>query len=392
MKVTIGIRRLITARLLSVGLVVSGLACFWADSEGSKRTVASFGSGLRARQPQAVSAGVPLEITGDRNCSLVPAGSAGEFEMFWQRYSAGPRVPGCERGMCALLEEIAVDDPSEAMVLALGESDLSLREDLCYAVLRGWAAFSPDDAATWAMARTEGNKRLDLEAVFAGAVCQPETACLLAARLSAEYPALSADFERMLITALANDGAYETAVRFAMAETFGTPLLAVAFDRWAASQPEQAWIALTEISDPETRARAFDGLISGWARSDPAATAAYALQLPPSADRARALGLALPQWADRDLVGAWNWASHHGLGSDLDAGLAAVARLPALVNMYPEIAVGWAEGIADPRFRANTLQMLAQLWARQNPEELRRYIAYTPNLRADDYKALIGGL
>lgn len=388
-----GFRRLATTlRRLGVTLVISGLACYWVSGLETVRMVPVLPAGIQSGPTDLTSAAVQHKVICLTNDLSVNLGSARSFGESGRQDAIGAQAQLGERELRALLEDVAIGFPREALDLAQSEDEPGRRQEFCNAVLRGWAKSSPDDAAAWAMLRSEGIGRLSMEAVFAGAVSSPERAIQMTARLCMRYPGLSSDFGQMLVTALGKDGAYEAAVRFASVEAPESPLLEMAFDQWSASKPQQAWKALAKFTDPEARAQALGGLISGWARSDPAATVTYALQLPPGADRARALGMALPQWADRDLLGAWEWVSNHGLGSDLNVGLAAVARLPDLVNLYPEIAVGWAESITEPELRANTLQMLAQLWARQNPEELRRFIACTPNLRIDDHKALIEGL
>ena len=65
--------------------------------------------------------------------------------------------------------------------------------------------------------------------------------------------------------------------------------------------------------------------------------------------------------------------------------------MPNLVNLQPEIAVGWAESLAEPGLRANTLRLVAQQWAQRDAEAVRRFLAATPNLLAADRAALMEG-
>ena len=62
------------------------------------------------------------------------------------------------------------------------------------------------------------------------------------------------------------------------------------------------------------------------------------------------------------------------------------------MNERPDIAVGWAENIAEPVLRSNTLWLVAQQWAHNDPAALRRYLVTTPNLAENDRIALENGL
>jgi hypothetical protein len=313
----------------------------------------------------------------------------------WERYSKAPRTPVSERRMAAYLEELAAHDPKRAMALALSEGNFRLRQHLRGAVLQAWAAFAPDEAAASALALPDGDRQLAIEAVFVGAARNPGQAVQLNARLCAQEPALAGDYGQFLVTGLTEAGAYDTAVRFAAAEKSGnrSTWLNAAFFQWACHQPDQALAAFGKISDPAMRNSAFQGLILGWAMVNPAAVAAYADRLAPGEDRLQALTQALPQWASHDPVGASEWMINHFEPSpDSDTGVAAVATMPTLVNERPDVAVGWAESIAEPALRANTLRLVAQLWAKRDADAIRRFIIATPDLLASDRNALLDGL
>ena len=126
--------------------------------------------------------------------------------------------------------------------------------------------------------------------------------------------------------------------------------------------------------------------------ADPGSLAAYAIHLPPGEERAQALSQALPQWVTRDTVVASEWVNQLDSNPDLDTGVAAVATLTNLVERRPEIAVGWAESISEPVLRANTLWLIAQQWARNDPAGIQRFLATTPELSAHDRTALLNGL
>jgi hypothetical protein len=383
-----------TLSLVVVSLGLSALAYFSGREAGSRSATRSSGVDPRFQSNQPAAATRPAGVTAPELRSSIPD-ITGNFDERWKRWSTGHRTPASEREMAAALEELAARDPNRAMSLALDEGNFRLRQNLRHAVLRGWAATAPDDAAAWAMALLGGDRQVAMEAVFAGAARRPEEAAKLGARLCAQEPALAGEYGQFLINGLTEAGAYATAARFAMADTseHHGAWLNAAFFHWATYQPDQALAAFGKISDPATRIPAFQGMILGWAMANPAAVAAYAVNLAPGENRSQALSQALPQWANRDPVAASEWMfNHFDPSPDLDAGVAAVATMPTFVNQRPEIAVGWAESIADPVLRANTLRLVAQQWAQQDVEAFRRFLASNPDILAVDRLALMDGL
>lgn len=374
-------RRWSTLTLLSVSVGLSTLAWF----AGRRSTAEQSAVPTTATAPRKV--GVAENRSPDSTATI-------KTDDRWERWSAEVRTPDSERDMTQFLEELATRDPQQAMRLALGEANFRLRQDLRNAVLRGWAAVFLEEASSWALALPDGDRQVAMEAVFAGAARHPEEAARLGRRFCTQDPERAADYGQFLITGLTAAGAYETAARFAAAETSTarTAWLNATFFQWAAHQPENARAAFENIADPATRPAAFQGMVSGWAMADPAALAFYALELSPGQDRAQALSQALPQWVARDPLVASEWINQLDANPDLDTGVASVATLASLVNRRPEIAVGWAESITEPVLRANTLWMIAQQWAHTDPDGIRRFLAAAPDLAFNDRRALLDAL
>jgi hypothetical protein len=317
------------------------------------------------------------------------------FDRRWLGWKAQVRTPATERDAESALLDLARRDPARAMELALGENNPALRERWRNAVLKGWAAHAPDEAAGWARALPPADRRQALVAVFAGAVENPEAAIRLGERLCRQIPTDAADCGQLLIAALTEAGAYESAACFALGGSAenGPAWLNAAYYQWAMRQPELALKAFGAISDPAARSVAFQGLASGWAEANPAAVASYAVQLPVGADRAAALSVTLSQWAMRDPLTASEWMLKNLNPSlDLDEGVAAVASLPGLVSRRPEIAIGWAENIADPSLRVTTLTAVVQLWAQREPEAARRFVLSAGAMPQLEREALALGL
>jgi hypothetical protein len=386
-------RRWSTLFLLGISAILSTLAYVGGRETAFRRAVASAGVGPNAQLKPGKNATAAREPT--TASQRFSASVKGDFAERWERCLTTRLTPASEREMAACLEELAAHEPERALALALRENNFRLRQNLRSAVLRGWASTASEDAAAWSLALPEGDRLLAIEAVFGGAAQQPEEAAKLGARLCAQDPASAGDYGQFLITGLTEAGAYETAAQFAASDksTHHSAWLNTAFFHWSTHQPDQALAAFGKISDPELRGPAFQGMIMGWAMANPAAVAAYAVHLEPGENRSQALSQALPQWASRDPIAASEWMiNHFDPSPDLDAGVAAVATMPNLVNTRPEVAVGWAESIAEPVMRANTLRMIGQQWAQRDAEAIRRFIASTPDLLATDRTALLDGL
>ena len=324
-----------------------------------------------------------------------PVAPAADFSSRWGNWQTRLRTPATERDAAVALQELARNDPDRAMKLALSEDSPRLQERFRQAVLKGWGSTDASKAANWALTLPMADRRQALVAVFSGAVEKPDEAALLGENLCRQLPVDAGDYGQLLISALTESGAFATAAHFAQKGDSDNRAawLNSAYYQWAMRQPEQALKSFGAIIDPATRGTTFLGLAAGWAEANPAAVASYALRLPAGADRAEALGQMLAQWTTRDPLTASEWMLKNLTPStDLDGGVAAVASLPSLVSQRPEIAIGWAESIANPIKRSQTLTVVAQLWSQRDPEGARRYIDTSSSLSSDERAALLLGL
>lgn len=387
-------RRWSTLTLVGLSLSLSGLTWLMSWTVHSSQTMITPIESAPSSSSIRLKTAALTETSALPEQSIQPTGTGRATHERWAELQAGPLTPASELERVKFLAALADHEPQLAMQLALGEANQRLRLVLRQAVLRSWATHAPEDAAVWSMALSDGERQVAMEAVLAGAATQPEDAIRLVRQLSSLDPERASDYGQFLITGLTENGAYAEAAAYAAAETAitRTAWLHTAFFHWATHQPEKARAAFERITDPEIRSAAFPGFISGWGLADPAALAAYAIQLPPGEDRTQALGQALPQWVAHDTVLASEWINRLEPNPDLDPGVASVATLSSLVNARPDIAVGWAENIAEPVLRSNTLWLLAQQWARNDPDALRRYLSTTPNLAENDRTALQNGL
>jgi hypothetical protein len=333
-------------------------------------------------QPSAIALGESTTQAGDGS------------EQRWFRSSGNERTAKTEEETMAALEEMARLHPDDAMALALRERNPILQEKLRDAVLRSWASVNPDQAAAWVMQLEPRDRPTAISAVFQGAARQPTKAVQLGAELCAKNPTQAFVFGQMLITSLAEKGAFEAAANFASADIseYKTSWINSAYYQWATYQPDKAMASLAQLAEPSDRHAGFEGIIAGWAFSNPESLATYALECPSGEIQRDVLNQALPQWAIRDPAAALAWISARDPGPDYDAGIVSVATLPALVRTRPETAIACAAEISEPTLRVSTLRALAQSWAENDISSATRFVMSMKNMPVEDCRALAEGV
>jgi hypothetical protein len=307
----------------------------------------------------------------------------------WLQIISRPANPARNDALAALLEKLAAVDPDRAMSLARAESNLKLRQLLVQSALHGWARTSPTNAANWALARTDANEReRALSTVFAGAVAaDPESAMRFGESLIQEHPDDATSYGASLIEALGAAGNFETAARLAADGDSSTRAgwMGSAYSQWAELQPEQAAAAAAAIKDPALRNEALHGIVGGWAEADPAALIQFVTALPADSEHGPLLSQALERWAKEDPEAASAWINQNESGPDLDVGVAAVATMDSI---KPDLAVGWAESVTDPKLRSETLVTVIRNWLTTDLPAARQYFDSTKNLSPEDRQEL----
>jgi hypothetical protein len=310
----------------------------------------------------------------------------------WAESLATPSTPASEDAQRAFLRTLAASDPSLALQFAQAAPTPRQRDEFIRAALQGWGTTAPLDAARWTLDHVRlGERRLAAEALLETAIAQPDAAIEAANFLCLSDPMLRSDHGNALVSAFSRAGRFDLAAQFAATAPtdFRAHWLSTAFSRWAQHQPTTAIAAAHELSDTTARTEALQGVITGWAMSDPAALVAHAGKLPAGDTRPTALREGLQQWVTLDPVAASAWMDNLDPSRDLDAGAAAVATTPVIVEKKPDVAASWAESIVDPELRANTLLDLIRLWAERDPAAARSYAANSPALRPETRAAAL---
>ncbi len=385
-------------QVLAISLALGlGVAGFWAGRLSVSTTNSAIGPNVTAGtafpatnsnvSPSATAAPV-MKATGSGSTSKA---SSSWNEKQWSDLTSQPGSPARNAALAAMLEQLAAADPDRAMKLAQAEGNLKLREDLVQASLHGWARTSPTNAANWALGLSDPNAReRALATVFAGAVAaNPDAAVQLGKQLFQQNPTEAAGYGSSLITALCEAGNFEAAIKMA---GDGDPAtrsgwMAGAWSKWAEFQPDQAAAAAAAITDPELRDQALHGIIGGWAEADPAALVQFMTQLPPDGGKNSMVSQALQRWAKVDPQAASEWLNNVDPGPEMDEGVAAVASMDSL---KPDVAIGWAESVVDPKLRSETLVTVLRNWVTVDLPTAENYFNTTKDLLPEDRQELAG--
>ncbi len=223
-------------------------------------------------------------------------------------------------------------------------------------------------------------------ALLIAAAEEPGLASRLARRLCAADPIFRREHGDTLITMLGASHQFEAALAFA---ELGGPERSVWLQRcledWAETDPGAAMQAALAQPGGEGLAH----VAAQWAERDPAAAAEFALQSLPGDARAQALAVVLPAWIQRQPAAAASWLDQLEPNQELDGSLATLARLPAIVATWPDVACDWSAAIVDPEIRQRTQTELVQQWAGTDRTAARAYLTSASRLLPPDRLRLL---
>lgn len=376
-------RSLRTALSLTLGGVAIG---YWFGRESARHAA--------IQQVHATTPVLAQKTTGALGDEHPRAPTIGRLETLdttsesaaWRALKNQPLTPAIEEQMRAYLLQLGANNFVAALARAQEANTPRQRELFRNAALQGLATRDAQAAVSWTLSHVRASeRRAAVEAIAAGAVTQPEEAIRAFHQLTLDDPLLASDHGNALVSAFAHAGQFQTASDFAAAgpTQFRAAWLSNVYHSWAVCQPQAALASLNNIADTAARKEATNGLYAGWASSDPAGLVAYAQTLPVGESRLDALKEGLTQWVYRDSTAASDWMDKFDPSPDLDAGAAAIAVMPALVERKPDIAASWAESITDPELRANTLLDLIRLWAEHDALAARKYASTSTALRPE---------
>lgn len=287
-------------------------------------------------------------------------------------------ISATDEQLLDLARTVVSRSPRAAIEWARAQSDRILRRRLLSAVIRAWAENDPNVAVDWALAQDEDERRIDLEAALAGAVKQPLVALAIVRGLLENYdPSDSIGAGPALVLALNNAGQFQTALDFINngPTECRNEWTRATFQRWGASQPQEAIQALSSIADGQLHRDAFHALVDGWSTGDLPALADYVKSLPDGNDRAYAFDKTVENWSLQDPAAMAEWLLNFPRGTDFDQAVATLISRTDSVNRSPEVAMQWAENISDPDLKYQTAEHVLNEWKQTDPAAAQNYAA-----------------
>jgi hypothetical protein len=317
--------------------------------------------------------------------------ATGAWEDQWKALMTQPRTHLRDDRVIVALEDLATRDANRALSLARAEVHLPLRLELLRSALRGWAKSDPDAAGDWALSHQSIIDKCDaVSAILTGAINDPDVAIRLFWHFSETDPGNKRNFGNSLIAALSNNGDFSRAAVFAAQgdAQYRAEWLTAAFSSWSGYQPQIAVGEAAKLEDPDSRQTAVQAALVGWAQSDPQGLAEYAITMPDGPDKSVALTESLSSWAVNDPAAAAGWINQIPSAPELDQGIATVARA---FDTKPEVAVTWAESIADIQLRSSTLANVVRRWTELDPVAARQYAETSADIVGEDRLNLLIG-
>ncbi len=257
---------------------------------------------------------------------------------------------------------------------------IKTEEEDVAATFAGWASVDSAAALAWYdEARDQENidrNGLKWGAVFGLANADPAVALDFVSELRAQG---DKDVKRMVHVIAGeilrgNDAA--GAARWT-AEISDENLRVFARDRiageFARQDPEAAAEWAAQFNDEKSDSRLVNHVSREWAERNPRSAVQWLESLDTSKGRTAGFGSAFGAWAGRDPEAAGNYLREMPRSPERDAALSGYAT--RVMHEDPASAVSWAEAIADPARREDTLVQTARHYFRRNQEAATEWLA-----------------
>jgi hypothetical protein len=298
-----------------------------------------------------------------------------------------PEISATDEELLTLARDIALRSPQRAIGWARAQTDPTLRRRCVFAAIRAWGEHNPNAAVDWSLNQPEDERQTDLEAALAGAALQPQQAVAIVRGLLKYYdPTDHVNAAPALVVALNNACQFQTALDFIKDSPpdLQSDWMRTTFQRWGASQPQEAIQALNSIPDDNLRRYAFQTLVESWSAQQPAAAAEYVTSLPDGDDRRLALAQIADNWSLQDPAAFATWLNTSPSGLNLDRAIATLISKSDSANGSPEVTLRWAERISDSDLRYDSIKHVLDELNQTDPAAAQNYLATTSSL--DDQK------
>lgn len=320
-----------------------------------------------------------------------------------------------------LAAQWAISDPVAAAAYAAALPPGNARTSALLGVASQWARQDPPAAVAYFSALPPDGTRDAALRDIAGIFVDTDVAAALALvdRLSSDETKKEA--QRDIINRWARKeprAAADYCLRKSLYTDEQGGALAQVLAEWATQSPEQALAWVRQIreekvrgkllgsivyrmagTDPELAAGQFAKLpvanqrdvaseiASRWSRLDPAAAAAWVVQLPEGEARSWAQRSIASQWAALDPSETARWLEHLPASASRDASIQAFGE--ATRHAAPEMAVALANTISDPRQRDTALASIAHEWLRTDKKAALKWLGESTAMSAEMKKQVL---
>lgn len=321
------------------------------------------------------------------------------------------------------VSSLAQKDPQRALALATESSDGRDGDYSLSMIFHQWARKDPEGAKA-AVSRLSGRQADQARMALVSALAQqdPQAAWTYASGLPTSSGNTYSDPRVQVIQNWAQNDP-QAALKAAL--TIGEPsqrgmAVATAVNAWAGSDFPAALKYAISVDDPGTRGQilqnlsrnpnanrkellvavmdhvppgdnfqqAVSGILTSWARENPAEAAAAAMELPPG----RAFSNVASQIASQWISSAANKQDVFDWARSLPEGEARENSLRSVFSTWsrqdPQAALTWARGISEEKDRIRQTESIARDWLRQDPNSARSWIS-TSTLPEETRKRLL---
>jgi hypothetical protein len=298
-------------------------------------------------------------------------------------YAMPKSAPDRSKVINALLTQLAVTAPIEAMQLADQIGSLRDTGRAQVAILEVWASRDPTAALKWAKTalvdEPSNQRNSQMAAIIRGyAETNPTAAFLYVNGLEAtsviDIRQKNQLLSEVIETQIENGGLNEARTRIEMLAAGSTKdsLLRDLVNEWASFDPDSAAAYVTSLG-ADASASLKTTLIGEWAENDPVAAAAWLSTLP-EGDPAIANSTAeiIREWTRYDLNAPAEWLNTLPASPELDRAVASYTFRVAEED--PENAMGWAQSISNDKIRTFLMERVAASWKNADADNFTAYL------------------
>ncbi len=305
----------------------------------------------------------------------------------------------------AVINAWATNDPQGFLAANSSVTIPRLREGGMDSALKTWATTDPKAALDWLSSNPGSGSPGALRQRYAAAIsgfasADPQGALATVANLTTNSPAdimLRNNALQSLTNAIADSGNFSEALTM-FSQLPAGQMQTTAYNnlvqRWAQSNPEDASLWISNLTDPAQRAQLGNRVAQTWAASDPVAAATWAAQLDQQANanpngnnpNSELLASAMRSWVAYDMDAPAQFLNQLPAGADKDGAVAIFATRAAQED--PSSAMQWIGTIADPDVRSRAATLVAVQMLEQDPDAGSQFIANT-TLMTDQQKQML---